>query len=424
MADAAQTAKPPAVDFGAAVLELLSADERARLLKTLWTDRFTSAWAPVTIFGLVFAAYLLVIENALCTYLWLQPALKAFGLGMVVWWAALLASRFVAPGFSAMRKARIAAQELFGELGTRTRGAAALKDGDKKSLAAASAELLRATVGKDPAQVKRAAEALATQADKALGKVKLGGASDFASGFAKALLVALMIRTVLIEPFRIPSGSMIPTLEIGDQIFVNKFIYGVRIPFTNFVPFQIVRAPERGDVIVFNNPVQTDKDFVKRIVGVPGDVVELKDKVVHLNGQPVPTAVVDPGYKYMDERASWVELEAALSRESLNGTPHYTLRETSDPTGTQEGPWTVPDKHVFVMGDNRDNSEDSRYGLGGGRHLGVQFVPYGNIKGKAMVIWLSLSHGGLFSGLFGGTGLRTDRFFQPVGVCRDELPRG
>jgi signal peptidase I len=236
-------------------------------------------------------------------------------------------------------------------------------------------------------------------------------------------LVALAIRTVLIEPFRIPSGSMIPTLEIGDQIFVNKFIYGVRIPFTNYVPFRIVRAPERGDVIVFNNPVQPDKDFVKRIVGVPGDVVELKDKVVFINGKVTPTTLEHPAYRYMDEGAGWAEFEGALSRETLGSTLHYTLRETSDPTGLHEGPWTVPENAVFVMGDNRDKSLDSRYGLGAGQHLGVQFVPYGNIKGKAMVIWISFSHGGLFSSLFGGTGLRTDRFFEPVGLCGTEPRR-
>jgi signal peptidase I len=278
-------------------------------------------------------------------------------------------------------------------------------------------------VGKEPRRVKEAAEKLTEVADKALGKQKRGAAGDFLGGFGKALLVALLIRTVLIEPFRIPSGSMIPTLEIGDQIFVNKFIYGVRIPFTNYVPFRIVRKPERGDVIVFNNPVSPDKDFVKRIIGIPGDVVDVTDKVVHLNGKPVPTELENPGYRYMDERPHWQQMESMLVREKLDGTIHLAMRDQSDPTGMHEGPYTVPEGHVFVMGDNRDNSEDSRYGLGGGRQLGVQYVPYGNIKGKAMVIWISFSHGGLFSGLFGGTGLRTDRFFQPVGLCGTEPRR-
>jgi signal peptidase I len=419
MADAAPTASPARVDFGAQVMAELSAADQAKLLKTLWVDRLTSAWAPVTVFGLVFAVYLIVIENSLCTYLWLQPALKAFGLSMVVWWAGVLASRLAAPAFSRQRKARIAAQELFGEVGQRA-GGPTVKDADRKDLAQHSAELLRATLGTDPGAVKAAGEKLSARAEKVLGKQNR---SAFLGGFGKALLVALAIRTVLIEPFRIPSGSMIPTLEIGDQIFVNKFIYGVRIPFTNYVPFKIVREPARGDVIVFNNPITPDKDFVKRVVGIPGDTVELKDKVVYLNGKAAPTTVEHPAYRYMDERADWVQLEGALSRESLDGNQHYTLRETVDPTGMHEGPWTVPPGNVFVMGDNRDNSEDSRYGLGGGRHLGVQFVPYGNIKGKAMVIWISFSHGGLFSGLFGGTGLRVDRFFQPVGLCGTEARR-
>jgi signal peptidase I len=422
VSDAAQTAEPTRADFSTLVMEQLSDQEKAGLIRSLWVDRLTSAWAPVTVFGIFFALYLIVIENALCTYLWLQPALKGFGLLMVVWWAGLLMSRFVAPAFAAQRKARVAGQELFGEIAERAR-APTVKDRDKKELAEISAVMLRATIGTDPDAVRTAAEKVTAQADKSIGKNKRGAAGDFLGGFGKALLVALAIRTVLIEPFRIPSGSMIPTLEIGDQIFVNKFIYGVRIPFTNFVPFVIVRKPERGDVIVFNNPVQPDKDFVKRIVGIPGDEVELKDKVVYLNGKPVPTTVEHPAYKYMDERGQWVELEAALSRETLDGTQHYTLRETVDPTGMHEGPYTVPEGAVFVMGDNRDNSEDSRYGLGGGRNLGVQFVPYGNIKGKAMVIWISFSHGGLFSNLFGGTGLRADRFFQPVGLCGTEPRR-
>ena len=423
MADGTEAAGAAAtVGVSEAAFGLLTLPERKAIAGAIWRDRFTSLWAPVTIFGLVFAVYLVVIENATCSYLWLQPALKAFGFLMFLWWAGLVGARLLVRPFARERHDRVHALEVFSELEARwAKGKPAGKQ--QEDLAATGAEVLRASVSGDGTRIKAALEKAQAACDKHLGKSRKGGVFDFLGGFGKALLVALAIRTVLLEPFRIPSGSMIPTLEIGDQIFVNKFIYGVRIPFTNWVPFQIVRPPRRGDVIVFNNPVQPDKDFVKRIVGIPGDVVELKEKIVHVNGQAQPTTVDNPAYRYMDDRGGWVQLQSVLSRESLDGVPHLTLRDPSDPSGVHEGPFTVPERHVFVMGDNRDNSEDSRYGLGGGRHLGVQYVPYGNIKGKAMVTWLSLSHGGLFSGLFGGTGLRTDRFFTPVTLCGTEPPR-
>ena len=136
------------------------------------------------------------------------------------------------------------------------------------------------------------------------------GTADLLVGLVKALVVALLIRTVLVEPFKIPSGSMLPTLEIGDQIFVNKFIYGVRIPYLNVVPFSLVRSPERGDVIVFNNPADTSKDFIKRVVGIPGDVVEIRDDVVYVNGREQPRTLVATDFPVWDEeharQTSWL----------------------------------------------------------------------------------------------------------------------
>jgi len=246
--------------------------------------------------------------------------------------------------------------------------------------------------------------------EKDLGRKKFG--SDFVIGFVKAFAIAMLIRTVVIEPFKIPSGSMIPTLEIGDQIFVNKFIYGVRIPFTNTVPFVIVREPQRGDVIVFNNPMDPSKDFIKRVIGVPGDKVEIIRDVVHINGEPQPHTLLEPDYTYYDKpRDEWRGFQAALYQDEITGHPYVTAQMSDEPDNW--GPYVVPDKNVFVMGDNRDNSSDSRVGFGETPNR-VAYVPFGNIKGKAMIIWLPIGHGGVLSGLFGGTGIKGERFFLPV----------
>ncbi|MHB8879139.1 MAG: signal peptidase I [Myxococcaceae bacterium] len=408
-----------------------SAEQKSRARRLWWTEALTSLWAPVTVFGLAFTFYLFVVESLTCSYLWLQPVLKGFGFLMVVWFAALAVYRSVLPGPRRLRKLRHEAHDLTREIEALLHKHQAKVDPKVREklvdqAAQVDAERLNGTAAKLEAQLGKLSEL----ADKHLSAWRKGSALDFVSGFAKALAVALLIRAVLIEPFKIPSGSMIPTLEIGDQIFVNKFIYGVRLPWMNVVPFQIVREPRRGDVIVFNNPVDTDKDFVKRVVGVPGDTIELIDKVIYVNGQPQPAQVENPDYVFYDQDQTttvWERKEATLFREVLSGQPHLALRAKGDPSA-HEGPYLVPPKNVFVMGDNRDNSYDSRYALGKLELCFpdpkcVKFVPYGNIKGKAMVIWLALGYGGLGSSFFGGTGLRTDRLFEPVRMCGAEPPR-
>lgn len=169
-----------------------------------------------------------------------------------------------------------------------------------------------------------------------------------------AVLLALFIRTFVVQAFKIPSGSMKDTLLIGDHILVNKFIYGVRMPFTGKTLVS-VREPRRGDIVVFRYPEEPDKDFIKRVVGVPGDVVEGRNKQVFVNGQPE-----DVPYAYhKDPRV----LPAYLPQPRDNF-----------------GPVTVPPDSLFVMGDNRDESYDSRF---------WGFVRYQALKGKAFMIYWS-----------------------------------
>ena len=179
-----------------------------------------------------------------------------------------------------------------------------------------------------------------TAAEKVPG-MRRSSTSDFVSGLLKALAVALIIRTVFIEPYRIPSGSMLPTLQIGDQVFINKFIYGVRIPFTNKVPFVIVREPAHGDVVVFENPV-TGEDYIKRVVGLPGDVVTLDDGTVQLNGVPQPRRLVNAhGYEMNLTGASWVRQPVRAYEEQL-GEHVFTSLQQPAAALRREGPCTVP----------------------------------------------------------------------------------
>jgi signal peptidase I len=175
---------------------------------------------------------------------------------------------------------------------------------------------------------------------------------------AVAFVIALVIRTFVIQAFKIPSGSMIPTLLVGDHILVNKFLLGtpVDIPFTNVNLFRMpgLRDPQRGDVIVFKYPEDPTRDFIKRVVGIGGDVVESKDKSVSVNGQKV----IEPYIQHVDSDIKPKDMDR---------------RDTF-------GPLVVPKGSVFVMGDNRDQSYDSRY---------WGFVDDTQIKGKAIIIYWS-----------------------------------
>ncbi|TQV64662.1 MAG: signal peptidase I [Halothiobacillaceae bacterium] len=196
---------------------------------------------------------------------------------------------------------------------------------------------------------------------------------EYARSFFPVLLVVLLLRSFVAEPFRIPSSSMMPTLEVGDFILVNKFAYGVRLPVvrTKMVP---LGEPRRGDVVVFKYPQNPDVDYIKRIIGLPGDRVRYKNKQLFINDQPVSLAAdgVYPG-----DGPQGRMLGAQLFKEDLLGVNHAILQrlEASGP----EGEVVVPEGHYFVMGDNRDNSNDSRY---------WGFVPEANLVGRAMLIWM------------------------------------
>ncbi len=209
------------------------------------------------------------------------------------------------------------------------------------------------------------------------------------NSLALALLLVFMIRSSVVEAFKIPSGSMIPTLLIGDHIFVNKFAYGLKVPFSDLFsvePTYIVKRdpPKRGDIIVFVYPKDESYYYIKRVVGVPGDTIEIKNKTLFINGQeikrePIPAAQAEKIFAQLDDdRYSQGNLE--LFYENLNGT-HTMMLDKNNFLGETFGPITVPPESLFVMGDNRDFSNDSRF---------WGFVPMNNVKGRAMVIWLSL----------------------------------
>jgi len=191
------------------------------------------------------------------------------------------------------------------------------------------------------------------------------------------LFIVFLIRWLLIEPFRIPSGSMIPTLLVGDQLMVCKFIYGVQIPLTTKKLFNL-KKPKRGDVIVFKYPLKPSQDFVKRVIGVEGDEVMLKDGELYINGRKVWRKYIGPYNGPIDEGFC---PSYDLYLERIDGTEHQIILCRRSHEGDDFGPVRVPKGAVFVMGDNRDNSADSRV---------WGFVPLGNIKGKALFIHLPL----------------------------------
>lgn len=226
-----------------------------------------------------------------------------------------------------------------------------------------------------PRRAPKLERAKAEGADgRVLKRLKHGPAIvEYARAFFPVLLLVLLIRSFLVEPFRIPSGSMMPTLLVGDFILVNKFTYGIRLPVIDRKVFD-VGEPQRGDVVVFRYPENPSVDYIKRVVGLPGDRIRYQGKVLYVNGEPMPQTIIG---HYDGPEANLVP-NATLRTEQLGDVDHRILIQAWKPSA--EGEFVVPDGQYFVMGDNRDNSNDSRY-------WGT--VPESNLVGRAFLIWMN-----------------------------------
>ena len=197
---------------------------------------------------------------------------------------------------------------------------------------------------------------------------------DYSRSFFPVLLIVLILRSFVAEPFRIPSGSMMPTLLHGDFILVNKFSYGLRWPVLHNKFWQNGN-PDRGDVIVFRYPQEPALDYIKRVVGIPGDHIEYRNKVLYINGQEMKQ---DDLGTYVGKGRDSVMTGSSKKKETIVSLDHEML--LNNRRYSIDNSWTIPDGHFFVMGDNRDNSNDSRvWGM----------VPEENLVGKAFLVWMN-----------------------------------
>ena len=253
-------------------------------------------------------------------------------------------------------------------------------------------ERMRRETGGNPDAVAREREALEEKLAAPPAWV------DYTASFFPVLLAVFLLRSFVAEPFRIPSSSMRPTLEVGDYILVNKFVYGLRLPIIEkkVIP---VGSPRRGDVVVFRYPLDPSVDYIKRVIGLPGDVVTYRDRRLTVNGQPLPQ-VRDGTYSWLEDQRFVTTEQFKETANTGEGTKTYDVAENPEqiPVAVQnvrafpgrenceynevEGSFTchVPAGHYFMMGDNRDFSDDSRY---------WGFVPDENLRGKAFFIWFN-----------------------------------
>jgi signal peptidase I len=320
------------------------------------------------------------------------------------------------------------------------------KAGDLES---ATATVEQGLAAGDLSRVRAGLPVLDALVDELIKRPPKSTTRDYVESIGAAVLIALALRAFVIEAFKIPSSSMYPTLEIGDHIFVNKFIYGVRVPFTSTKLLEL-REPKHGEVIVFIQPCQPDRDYIKRVVALAGETIEVRCNVVYVNGEAIANAQVPGDCMYLDRKENqtdWEETQCSRYSETVDGLTYDTYHDEGRPQrdkllqtvgdglgagdirdfpGQGDGPptcpavqtlneggpaenqlpgrvvrvadgprtcqpyrhYVVPEGHVFVMGDNRSNSNDSRvWGS----------VPIENIKGKALFIWLSYKDWGLLN---------------------------
>jgi len=318
------------------------------------------------------------------------------------------------------------------------------KAGDLETV---TTDVEKALVAKDLKTVRVHLPVLDAVVDEVVKRDSKSPSRDYVESIGAAVLIALALRAFVIEAFKIPSSSMYPTLEIGDHIFVNKFIYGIRIPWTTTKFFE--RSPSRGDVIVFIYPCDPDRDYIKRVIATAGETVEVRCNVVYVDGKAIANKLVEAEtchyMDYLENEGQWVRKACSKYEETVGDKNYFTFHDADRPlrdqrlaAGTQHDGdardfptrtspfaptcansedagraleieqvkgkivetkgkdsagacdqqlhYVVPPGHVFVMGDNRNNSNDSRvWGS----------VPIENIKGKALFIWLSYSTWGL-----------------------------
>ncbi len=239
---------------------------------------------------------------------------------------------------------------------------------------------------------------------------KSGGLGETVSVIVQALLLALVIRTFLFQPFSIPSGSMRPTLLEGDYLFVTKWAYGFSKHSLPFSPDLFEgriwgSAPERGDVAVFKFPPNPSLDYIKRVIGLPGDRIQMRDGQLFINGEAVPRErvgeITNPDITEMDRPVE-------VWRETLpNGVSYDTLDLTPNGIGDNTREFVVPEGHYFMMGDNRDNSTDSRFSVG--------YVPEDHLVGRANIIFFSIAGGASPLEIWKWpTEMRPSRFFSMV----------